>query len=89
MEQFAEVLESRPRAHVVIESATLPRPGRLRAEVGPLLAVVRQIYHDPGAAVYDAQHRQRVIHHLRQRAGDLGLGLVDRATGDLLAGAVS
>jgi transposase len=47
------------------------------------------VYHDPGAAAYDAQHRQRVIRHLRQRAADLGLVLVDRATGELLEGAVS
>jgi hypothetical protein len=45
--------------------------------------------HDPGAAAYDAQHRLRVIHRLRQRAANLGLALVNRETGELLDGAVS
>jgi transposase len=45
------------------------------------------VYHDPGAAAYDAQHRQRVIRRLRQRASELGLALIDRATGELLEGA--
>ena len=47
------------------------------------------VYHDPGAAAYDAQHRQRVIRRLRQRAANLGLALVDRSTGEVLEGAVS
>jgi transposase len=47
------------------------------------------VYHDRGAAAYDAQHRQHVIRRLRQRAATLGLALVDRGTGELLAGAVS
>ncbi len=47
------------------------------------------VYHDPGAAVYDAQHRQRVIRRLRQRAANLGFSLIDRETGELLEGAVS
>ena len=47
------------------------------------------VYHDPGAAAYDAQHRQRVIRRLRQRAANLGLALVDRGTGEMLEGAVS
>jgi hypothetical protein len=47
------------------------------------------VYHDPGAAAYDAQHRQRVIRRLRQRAANLGFALVDRVTGEVLEGAVS
>jgi transposase len=47
------------------------------------------VYHDPGAAAYDAQHRQRVIRRLRQRAANLGFALIDRATGELLESAVS
>lgn len=47
------------------------------------------VYRDPGAAAYDAQHRQRVIRRLRQRAANLGLALVDRSTGEVLEGAVS
>jgi hypothetical protein len=49
----------------------------------------RLVYHDPGAAAYDTQQRQRVIRRLRQRAANLGLALVDRETGELLEGAVS
>jgi hypothetical protein len=41
------------------------------------------VYHDPGAAAYDAQHRQRVIRRLRQSAANLGFALVDRGTGEL------
>src|SRR5262249_22246816 len=47
------------------------------------------VYHDPGAAAYDAHHRQRVIRRLRQRAAHLGLALVNRETGELIEGAVS
>jgi hypothetical protein len=47
------------------------------------------VYHDRGAAAYDAQHRQHVIRRLHQRAATLGLALVDRGTGELPAGAVS
>jgi hypothetical protein len=36
-----------------------------------------------------AQHRERVIRRLRQRAANLGLALVNRETGELLEGAVS
>jgi hypothetical protein len=46
------------------------------------------VYRDPGAAVYDAQHRTRVIRRLRQRAA-LGFSLVDRGTGEVLQGPVS
>jgi transposase len=47
------------------------------------------VYHDPGATAYDTLHRQRLIRRLRQRATDLGLALVNRATGELLEGKVS
>jgi len=47
------------------------------------------VYHDPGAAAYDAQHRTRVLRRLRQRAANLGFSLVDRETGEVLEGAVS
>ena len=40
------------------------------------------VYQDPGAAAYDAQHRQRVIRRLRQRAANLGFALVNRETGE-------
>jgi len=46
-------------------------------------------YQDPGAAAYDAQHRVRVLHRLRQRAAHLGFSLLNRDTGELLEGAVS
>jgi transposase len=47
------------------------------------------LYRDPGAAAYDAQHRVRVLHRLRQRAAHLGFSLLNRETGELLEGAVS
>jgi hypothetical protein len=47
------------------------------------------IYVDPGADVYDAHHRTRVLRHLRQRAANLGFDLVNRATGELVEGSVS
>jgi transposase len=47
------------------------------------------VYQDPGAAAYDAQHRVRVLHRLRQRAAHLGFSLLNRETGELLEGAVS
>jgi transposase len=46
-------------------------------------------YSDPGAQAYDAQHRTRVLRNLRNRAQDLGLGLVNLETGELLPGRVS
>jgi transposase len=47
------------------------------------------LYHDPGAAAYEAQHRLRVLRRLRQRAAAMGFSLLDRATGELLDTAVS
>lgn len=47
------------------------------------------VYQDPGAAAYDASHRQRVLRRLRQRAAALGFSLVNRTTGEVLHGAVS
>jgi transposase len=47
------------------------------------------IYADPGADSYDAQHRTHVLRRLRQRAANLGFDLVNRATGELVEGAVS
>ena len=47
------------------------------------------LYQDPGAALYDAQHRTHVLRRLRQRAAHLGFVLVDRETGEALPGAVS
>jgi len=47
------------------------------------------VYQDPGAAAYDAHHRERVLRRLRQRAAHLGYVLLNRETGELLEGAVS
>jgi hypothetical protein len=47
------------------------------------------LYHDAGAAAYEAQHRPRVLRRLRQRAATLGFALVNRDTGEVLEGAVS
>jgi len=47
------------------------------------------VYKDPGADAYDAQHRTHVVRRLRQRATNLGFGLVNLSTGELVEGAVS
>jgi transposase len=47
------------------------------------------VYHDPGAAAYEAQHRTHLLRRLRQHAAHLGLGLVDLATGEVFDGVVS
>jgi len=44
------------------------------------------VYEDPGAVVYDAQQRDRVLRSLRQRAARLGFDLLNRKTGELLEG---
>lgn len=46
-------------------------------------------YHDPGVDAYEVHHRARTLHHLRKRAGQLGFGLINVETGELLEGAVS
>ena len=43
------------------------------------------VYADPGAA----QHRTQVLRRLRQRAANLGFGLIDLSTGEVVEGAVS
>jgi transposase len=47
------------------------------------------VYTDPGAEVYDAQHRTHVLRRLRQRAQNLGFGLIDLSTGEVVDGTVS
>ena len=47
------------------------------------------VYHDPGAAAYDAHHRTRVLRRLRQRAATLGFTLVNLETGEQLETVVS
>jgi hypothetical protein len=46
-------------------------------------------YADPGADLYDAHHRVRVVRRLRQRARHLGFALVNLSTGEVSEGAVS
>jgi hypothetical protein len=47
------------------------------------------VYRDPGADAYDAQHRTHVLRRLRQRAANLGFGLVNLTTGEVAEGTVS
>jgi hypothetical protein len=47
------------------------------------------VYADPGADVYDAQHRTHVLRRLRQRANNLGFGLINLSTGEIIEAAVS
>jgi transposase len=44
------------------------------------------VYQDPGAATYDARHRESVVRRLRQRAAALGFSLVNGRTGEILEG---
>ena len=46
-------------------------------------------YRDPGADVYNAQHRTRVVRRLRQQATRLGFELVNRETGEVLSHATT
>jgi hypothetical protein len=46
-------------------------------------------YRDPGADVYEAHHRARILRHLRNRAQQHGFGLIHLETGELFEGAVS
>ncbi len=47
------------------------------------------IYKDPGADIYNARQRARLLRRLRQRADTLGFTLINRETGELLGGTVS
>ena len=47
------------------------------------------VYADPGADAYDAHHRIHVLRRLRQRAANLGFGLIDLSTGEVVEGTVS
>lgn len=47
------------------------------------------VYADPGAETYDTQHRTHVLRRLRQRAANLGFGLVNLTTGEVAEGTVS
>jgi len=44
------------------------------------------VYKDPGAAAYDARHRETVLRKLRRQAALLGFGLVNGQTGEILEG---
>ncbi len=46
-------------------------------------------YSDPGAKAYEEQHRDRTLRNLRNRARQLGFGLVHVETGELLHGPVT
>jgi hypothetical protein len=46
-------------------------------------------YNDPGAQAYEDHHRTRTLRNLRNRASQLGFGLVNVETGELLHGPVS
>lgn len=47
------------------------------------------VYADPGADAYDAQHRTQVVRRLRQRAQNLGFGLIDLSTGEIVERPIS
>ena len=47
------------------------------------------VYRDPGANIYTARQRTRVLRRLRQRADTLGFALVNRETGEVMGGTVT
>lgn len=47
------------------------------------------VYADPGADAYAARRRAHVLRRLHQRVQNLGFGLVDLSTGEVIDGAVS
>ena len=53
------------------------------------LANTRATASDASADAYDAQHRTHVLRRLRQRAANLGFGLVNLTTGEVAGGTVS
>ena len=46
-------------------------------------------YADPSVDAYEAQHRTRALRNLRTRAQQLGLGVIDLETGELMEPGVS
>ena len=46
-------------------------------------------YNDPGAQAYEEQHRVRTLRSLRNRARQLGFGLVNVETGEVIEGTVT
>ena len=47
------------------------------------------VYADPGADAYDAHHRTQVVRRLRLRAQNLGFGLIDLSTGEVVERSIS
>ena len=47
------------------------------------------VYRDPGALAYEQLHRARTLRGLRKRANQLGFGLLNLETGEVLDAAVS
>jgi hypothetical protein len=47
------------------------------------------VYGDLGADAYDTRHRTHVLRRLRQRVKNLGSGLIDLSTGEVVEGSVS
>ena len=46
------------------------------------------VYRDPGADIYNARQRARLVRRLKQRADTLGFALVNRETGEVLGATV-
>ena len=47
------------------------------------------VYRDPGADIYTARQRTRMLRRLKHRADTLGLALVNRETGEVIGATVS
>ena len=90
------LLECFIRGDVDPEVAMLAAQGALAPRADEQLAILVYrtlkdgfVYADPGADAYDTQHRTHVVRRLRQRAQNLGFGLINLSTGEVLDGAVS
>jgi hypothetical protein len=68
----------------------LGRPKAITATARKLAVLVYRVmrgelvYRDPGATAYLQHHQARLIKGLRRRAQELGLGLINLATGEVL-----
>jgi transposase len=75
-------------------AARLGPPKAITATARKLAILVYRVlrgelaYHDPGASAYLQFHRTRLINNLRRRAKEVGLGLINLETGEVLDHAV-
>src|SRR2546427_6605892 len=96
--QLPPLLEDAGRTRVrrapdhVHAAATQPA-AQFYKEAPGFVVAIKPVGGDPSLctlhAAYDAQHRTHVLRRLRQGAANLGFGLIDVSTGEVVDGAVS